>query len=48
MDPMYPEKKKSAATKKEMKALQNLVGPDRDSENLLQAAFANGCLSSSR
>ncbi|MDA3807799.1 MAG: class I SAM-dependent methyltransferase [Thiomicrorhabdus sp.] len=39
MDPMYPEKKKSAATKKEMKALQNLVGPDRDSENLLQAAL---------
>lgn len=39
MDPMYPEKKKNAATKKEMKALQNLVGPDRDSENLLQAAL---------
>ncbi|MGM0541448.1 MAG: class I SAM-dependent methyltransferase [Pseudomonadota bacterium] len=39
MDPMYPEKKKSAATKKEMKALQDLVGPDRDSENLLQAAL---------
>lgn len=39
MDPMYPEKKKSAATKKEMKALQNLVGPDRDSEKLLQAAL---------
>ena len=39
MDPMYPEKKKNAATKKEMKALQNLVGPDKDSENLLQAAL---------
>ncbi|GKT11657.1 MAG: 16S rRNA (guanine1516-N2)-methyltransferase [Thiomicrorhabdus sp.] len=39
MDPMYPEKKKNAATKKEMKALQNLVGPDRDSEKLLSAAL---------
>lgn len=39
MDPMYPEKKKKAATKKEMKALQNLVGPDKDSEKLLQAAL---------
>jgi 16S rRNA (guanine1516-N2)-methyltransferase len=39
MDPMYPEKKKKAATKKEMKALQNLVGPDKDSAILLQAAL---------
>jgi len=40
MDPMYPEKKKkSAAVKKEMKALQGLVGPDMDSEKLLAAAL---------
>ncbi|GEM_PF-104868 len=39
MDPMYPEKKKKAATKKEMKVLQNLVGPDQDSQHLLQAAL---------
>ncbi|MCF6298989.1 MAG: class I SAM-dependent methyltransferase [Thiomicrorhabdus sp.] len=39
MDPMYPEKKKKAATKKEMKALQILVGPDKDSATLLQAAL---------
>ncbi|MEA3406005.1 MAG: class I SAM-dependent methyltransferase [Pseudomonadota bacterium] len=40
MDPMYPEKKKkSAAVKKEMKALQVLVGPDMDSEKLLEAAL---------
>lgn len=39
MDPMYPEKKKSAAPKKEMKALQNLVGPDLDSSKLLAAAL---------
>jgi len=39
MDPMYPEKKKKAAAKKEMQALQQLVGPDIDSENLLAAAL---------
>ncbi len=39
MDPMYPEKKKKAATKKEMKVLQHLVGPDQDSQHLLQAAL---------
>lgn len=38
LDPMYPEKKKSAAPKKEMKLLQSLVGPDLDSETLLNAA----------
>ncbi|WP_173290165.1 class I SAM-dependent methyltransferase [Thiosulfativibrio zosterae] len=38
LDPMYPEKKKSAAPKKEMKLLQTLVGPDLDSQNLLAAA----------
>jgi len=39
MDPMYPEKKKKAAAKKEMQALQQLVGPDLDSEILLEAAL---------
>ena len=39
MDPMYPEKKKKAAPKKEMVALQNLVGPDLDSEKLLGVAL---------
>lgn len=39
MDPMYPEKKKKAAAKKEMQALQQLVGPDLDSESLLEAAL---------
>ena len=43
MDPMYPEKKKNAATKKEMKALQNLVGPDKDSARLLSAALQTAC-----
>jgi len=39
LDPMYPENKKSAATKKDMQALQHLVGPDMDSETLLKAAL---------
>lgn len=39
MDPMYPEKKKKAAAKKEMQALQTLVGPDLDSSLLLDAAL---------
>lgn len=38
-DPMYPEKKKAAAAPKEMQALQQLVGPDQDSENLLASAL---------
>ncbi|MBD3821985.1 MAG: class I SAM-dependent methyltransferase [Thiotrichales bacterium] len=40
LDPMYPEKKKKAATNKEMTALQGLVGPDMDSSRLLEAALA--------
>lgn len=39
LDPMYPEKKKKAATKKDMAALQQLVGPDLDSDALLSAAI---------
>lgn len=39
MDPMYPEKKKKAAVKKEMQALQQILGPDQDSYKLLNAAL---------
>lgn len=39
MDPMYPDKKKAASAKKEMKVLQQLLGPDMDSEKLLAAAL---------
>ncbi|MDX1346673.1 MAG: class I SAM-dependent methyltransferase [Thiomicrorhabdus chilensis] len=39
MDPMYPDKKKAASAKKEMKVLQQLLGPDMDSEKLLDAAL---------
>lgn len=40
LDPMYPEKKKRSAVKKEMQLLQALVGPDMDSTPLLDAALA--------
>lgn len=40
MDPMYPKTRKTAASKKDMQALQALVGPDTDSEQLLEAALA--------
>lgn len=39
LDPMYPEKKKKSATKKEMAVLQMQVGPDLDSKQLLDAAI---------
>jgi len=39
MDPMYPHKTKSAASRGPMQALQKLLGPDTDSDRLLQAAL---------
>lgn len=38
LDPMYPEKRKSAKVKKEMAIFQNLIGSDDDSFLLLQSA----------
>ncbi len=40
MDPMYPHKSKSAASRGPMQALQKLLGPDTDSERLLKAALS--------
>lgn len=42
MDPMYPERKKSALVKKELRIIRNLVGADQDSEQLLRAALKSG------
>ncbi len=42
IDPMYPERKKSALVKKELRIIRNLVGADRDSELLLQSAIESG------
>jgi len=39
IDPMFPERKKSAAVKKDMIALQELLGADEDSADLFQAAI---------
>lgn len=39
LDPMYPERKKSALVKKEMRTFHYLVGADLDSEALLPAAL---------
>lgn len=39
IDPMFPEKIKSALVKKEMRVLREVVGDDVDSEKLLNAAL---------
>jgi 16S rRNA (guanine1516-N2)-methyltransferase len=36
---MYPERRKSARVKKNMQLLQQLLGQDQDTEQLLQAAL---------
>lgn len=38
LDPMFPEKKNSALSKKEMRALHEIVGEDLDAETLLTLA----------
>lgn len=40
IDPMHPPRRKSALVKKEMRVLRDLVGPDPDSRQLLEAALA--------
>lgn len=39
LDPMYPERKKSASVKKNMQLLQNLLGKDEDTQALLDIAL---------
>lgn len=40
LDPMFPERQKSASCKKEMVILQNLLGKEDKNQNLFDAAFA--------
>lgn len=40
LDPMFPERKKSAAVKKEMQIFHRLIGPDEDADSLFEAALA--------
>lgn len=42
LDPMYPDRTKSALVKQEMRILRALVGADYDSEKLLQSALHSG------
>lgn len=39
IDPMHPERKKSALVKKEMQILQEVIGPDQDANALLATAI---------
>lgn len=39
LDPMFPERQKSAAVKKEMQAFHRVIGQDLDDEALLEAAL---------
>ncbi len=39
LDPMYPDKKKSASVKKNMQILQKLLGKDEDTQELLNTAL---------
>ncbi len=41
VDPMHPDRKKTALVKKEMRLLRELVGADSDSLELMQAALAS-------
>lgn len=41
LDPMFPERHKSASVKKEMKAFHEVVGEDGDAAELLELALAN-------
>lgn len=40
LDPMFPHREKSALVKKEMRAFQQLLGPDLDADGLLPLALA--------
>lgn len=40
LDPMFPERKKSAAVKKEMQVFHKLIGPDEDANRLFETALA--------
>ena len=42
LDPMFPSKKSSALVKGSMQVLQRYLGPDLDSEKLLDAVLQSG------
>ncbi len=42
LDPMFPQRQKSAAVKKEMQIFHRLIGADVDADRLFEAALASG------
>lgn len=42
LDPMFPQRQKSAAVKKEMQLFHRLIGADVDADRLFEAALASG------
>jgi 16S rRNA (guanine1516-N2)-methyltransferase len=43
LDPMFPERQKSALVKKDMRFFHSVVGDDSDADQLLQAALLIDC-----
>lgn len=43
LDPMYPERKKTALNKKEMRVLKDIVGEDEDADDLFIMAQKSNC-----
>ena len=43
LDPMFPERTRSALVKKEMRLLSRLLGGEDDADRLLEAALRTGC-----
>lgn len=42
LDPMFPLRRKSAGVRKDIASLQQVLGPDRDTDRLLQVALESG------
>jgi len=43
LDPMFPERRKSAAVKKEMQLFHQLIGTNMDAEQLFESALSGAC-----
>lgn len=43
LDPMFPERRKSAAVKKQMQLFHQLIGPDADADRLFETALSCAC-----
>jgi 16S rRNA (guanine1516-N2)-methyltransferase len=43
IDPMHPQRQKSALVKKDLQALQTMIGPDADARELIECALSIPC-----